>query len=114
MREPLRDKARLELMLQNISNIRQFTEGITFEAFDSDLLVMHAVAYNVQSIGEAVCKLTNEFKDSHPTVEWRVIAGMRHVLVHDYYQVAPIELWRVVETDLEPLKTQLEQFLKEI
>lgn len=72
MREPLRDKARLELMLQNISNVRQFTEGMTFEAFDSDLLVMHAVAYNVQSIGEAVCKLTNEFKDSHPTVEWRV------------------------------------------
>jgi len=43
-----------------------------------------------------------------------VIAGKRHVLVHDYYQVAPIELWRVIETDLDPLKTQLEQILKEM
>jgi len=114
MREPLRDKARIELMLQNICNVKQFTNGLSFEKFEGDLMVIHAVAYNVQSIGEAVYKLTNEFKDSHPSVEWKVIAGMRHVLVHDYYQVAPMELWQVVESDLDPLKTQLEQFLKEM
>lgn len=39
---------------------------------------------------------------------------MRHILVHDYYRVAPVELWQVIQVDLDPLKLQLELFLKEM
>ncbi len=47
MREPLRDKARIELMLDNIANAKRFTAGMTLKDFESDLLVVHAVAYNI-------------------------------------------------------------------
>lgn len=38
-------------------------------------------------VGEAVYKLTKEFKESHTETPWRMIEKMRHILVHDYYQI---------------------------
>ena len=38
-------------------------------------------------MGEAVYKLTKEFKESHTETPWRMIEKMRHILVHDYYQI---------------------------
>ena len=57
--------------------------------------------------------LTSEFRDSHPATPWKIIVGMRHFLVHGYYEVDPDEVWNVVEKDLQPLKQQLESYLKE-
>lgn len=54
-----------------------------------------------------------EFKENHSTVEWKLIAGMRHILVHDYYRVSPSELWMVVQNDIDNLKRELECFLEE-
>ena len=57
--------------------------------------------------------LTSEFRDSHPATPWKIIVGMRHFLVHGYYEVDSDEVWNVVEKDLQPLKQQLESYLKE-
>ncbi len=55
--------------------------------------------------------LSKEFKDSHPEVEWDAIQGMRHVLVHGYYQIEPGQLWDTVDNDLPLLKQQIEKLL---
>ena len=65
----------------------------------NDKLCCHAVAYNVQCIGESVYKMSQDFKESH-------------ILVHDYYQVSFKFLWNVVKQDLKPLQTSIEQFLE--
>lgn len=39
-------------------------------------------------IGEAAYRLTDEFTDAHPEVPWKIIKGMRHYLVHEYYQIS--------------------------
>ena len=64
-------------------------------------------------IGEAANKLTLEFCQSHPDTPWRKISGMRHVLVHDYYQIDALELLEVVNADLPILKPQIEQYISE-
>jgi uncharacterized protein with HEPN domain len=67
----------------------------------------------IEIIGEAVYKLTLEFKECHPQTPWRQIERMRHVLVHGYYTVGCEFIKEVIETDISTLKSQIEQYLTE-
>ena len=58
--------------------------------------------------------LTNEFKEKHPEVEWKVIIGMRHVLVHDYYQISDEMVWATIQTELLPLKEKVELYKRKL
>lgn len=113
MREPIRDKGRLEHMLEAIDNVHEFTKDITFEGLASNKMLRHAVTHNIQIIGEAAYKLTSEFCASHTEVPWRDIIGLRHVLVHDYYRIDIPELWIIIREELPPLKKQIEALIKE-
>ena len=74
MRDKLNDAARLELMLEAIGNIESFTEGIaSYEQFASNKILCHAVTYNLQCIGESVYKLSGEFIETHPSIDWEAI-----------------------------------------
>ncbi len=108
MRDKLNDAARLELMLEAIGNIESFTEGIaSYEQFASNKILCHAVTYNLQCIGESVYKLSGEFIETHPSIDWEAIEGLRHVLVHDYYQVNLEMIWMILEKDLPGLRAYL-------
>ncbi len=85
-----------------------------FEDIVSDKILRHALTWNVQVIGEASNRLSKEFLAAQPVTNWRGVIGMRHVLVHDYYQIDEDELWNVIEKDLPPLKAQIEQYLSEM
>ena len=108
MRDKVNDKDRLDLMMEAISNIEEFITGInTLEAFSDDKLKRHAICYNLQCIGENCYKLSREFIREHTGINWKSIEGLRHVLVHDYYNVTTEILWNIITEDLEPLKTNL-------
>ena len=112
MREPVRDTGRLEHILEAVNFVESFTEGLTYDDLLSDALHLHAVVHNIQVIGEAVYKLTPEFKSNHPDTPWAIIEKMRHVLVHDYFQIDFIILWDVIKNDLPALKSQIEDYLQ--
>ncbi len=112
MKGRVNDKAHLELILKSIANILEFTaDHESYEQFENDKICCHAVAYNVQCIGESVYKMSQDFKEAHPDVEWHLISGMRHILVHDYYRISFKFLWNVVKQDLKPLQASIEKFL---
>lgn len=113
MREPLRDPERLRHILEVIERIELFTKGMTAESLDANILHKHATAYNIQIIGEAVYKLSKEFKASHANTPWAAIEKMRHILVHDYFQVNMRIMWLVISEDLKPLKELVSEYLKE-
>jgi uncharacterized protein with HEPN domain len=48
-----------------------------------------AVLRNLAVIGEAVKSLSDDFKATHPEVPWASIAGLRNVVVHEYFRVNP-------------------------
>ena len=114
MREKPRDPSRLQHMLHAISKVEEFLEGKTRDDFTSDSLLFYGVVKNIEIIGEAAYMLTQEFRESHPLTPWRQIAGMRHFLVHGYYQVDASEVWNVAQKDLQPLRIQITEYLKEL
>ncbi len=74
-----------------------------------DPIIFFGFVKHVEIIGEAVYMLTKEFKEAHPEVEWEVIEGMRHVLVHGYYQIKPEQIWQTIEEDIPELKPQIQK-----
>lgn len=113
MREKPRDKERLDHMIESIDNIFEFVEGKSFETFRNDKILRFAVIKNLEIVGEAAYLLTKDFKAKHLTVEWNDIIGMRHVLVHGYYQIREEIIWATIETELQPLRNKISKFLKE-
>lgn len=111
MREPIRDKGRLEHILDAIQNILDYTKDITQETLVSDKLRLHATVYNVQVVGEASYKLSKEFKETHTNTPWAMIEKMRHILVHDYYHINNDILWLVITEDIPILRIQIEEYI---
>ncbi|MBO6081883.1 MAG: DUF86 domain-containing protein [Bacteroidales bacterium] len=108
MRSKVNDSARLTLIFESISNIEKFVEGTdSYELFEQNKILCHAVVYNLQCIGECVYKLSPEFIASHKEFNWDVVKGLRHVLVHDYYSVNMKTIWNIVEKDLPMFKSYL-------
>ena len=113
MREPIRDKGRLEHMLSAIDRVLDYMEDKSFDDLPKDKIEYYGIVKNIEIVGEAAYKLTTLFKDSHAATPWKVIEKMRHVLVHDYYQIDETEIKYVIEDDLRPLREQLEKYLTE-
>lgn len=108
MREPARDIPRIEHMLEAIDNALEYTQNFeSQQAFVSNKAMLHATIYNIQIVGEAVNRLTKEFKAKYGQIPWSQIEKMRHILVHDYYKVNFDFIWLVVKEDLIPLKESL-------
>ena len=113
MRETAKDKGRLQHILSSIERVQEFTKGMSKEELVNDTLHLHATVYNVQIVGEAVYKLTKEFKGSHTETPWRMIEKMRHILVHDYYQINLDILWIVINEDLPVLEEQIKKYISD-
>lgn len=112
MREAIRDKARLEHIVQAIDYVEEFTRGVSREQFSNDVMRRFAVIKNIEIIGEASYMLTNEFRDAHGQVPWRKIIAMRHVLVHGYCQINDDFLWLTIQEELAPLKSAIQSIIE--
>ena len=65
MREPIRDRQRLEHMIASIDNILQFVEGKTEESLSTEKVLFYAIVKNIEIVGEAAFKLTKAFCSQH-------------------------------------------------
>ena len=114
MREFVRDKGRLEDIVEYSNNVLKIITGVDFKEFESNILVYYSTMKNIEIVGEATYMLTKEFKAEHDEIPWKQVEGMRHVLVHGYSQVLPKILWATAKEDIPKIKTQVEKYLKEI
>ena len=114
MREKIKDKGRLEHILNSINTLLVNKERYTYNDIVEDSIIFYGFVKHVEIIGEAVYMLTKEFREEHSEVEWDAIEGMRHVLVHGYYKIRPKQLWNTIERDIPDLKPFIEKYIKEL
>ena len=95
-----------------IVQIQTYTEGGQ-EEFLNNKMIQDAVLRNLEIIGEATKNLTPDLKDLRPQVPWGRIAGMRDVLIHDYFEVDLQIVWDVVKNRLPELKEHIESLIAE-
>jgi uncharacterized protein with HEPN domain len=88
-----------------------FCQGLDKAGFLEDRKTQSAVLHQLAVMGEAVKRMSQGFKEAHPQMPWRLVAGMRDVVIHEYNDVDLDEVWRVVEKDLPELIQLLEPLL---
>ena len=113
MREPVRDRERLEHILEAIDRVLDYTEGKTKEELQDDKMRFYGIVKNIEIIGEAAYKLTKAFRKEHAETPWDDIIKMRHILIHDYFQIDEEAVIYVIEDNLRSLREQVARYLEE-
>lgn len=100
------DRLLLQDVLDAIDVVAQYlpTDRLVFDA--NPMLQSH-IYRHVAIVGEAMWRLSQSIKDQNPQVPWRQIAGMRHILVHDYFRVDWNVVFGTATNDLPSLRPQI-------
>ena len=106
-----RDASYLLDILRAAQLIADFIGSMDKDAFDEDLKTQSAVIRQLEIIGEATKRLSDEIRDAHPDIPWRQMAGMRDVLIHAYDHVDIDQVWHVVQKDLPDVVEKAEYLL---
>lgn len=80
--------------------------------FDSSPLIQVWMVHHLLIIGEAVRGIDSAVKQRYPIIPWRQIAGMRNILVHDYFRINQEIVWETVAKHIPILKSEVQQILE--
>ena len=97
----------LEHILQCIERIEEYVEGITKKQFLDSVQLQDSVIRRIEIMGEAVKNIPKQVKDRYPDIAWKEIAGMRDILIHEYFGVDLGLTWKVATKDVRRLKNRI-------
>jgi uncharacterized protein with HEPN domain len=118
MKHPERVEDYLEHILEAIARAMSYVEPMpTLEAFEKNPQAQDAVIRNIEIIGEAarnIEKQSPHFVKAHPGIPWSAMQGIRHKVIHHYFDVELPVVWSTVKDDLPKLKQQVNALLADL
>ena len=97
----------IEDIWEAVEKIERYVSGLDHDAFVQDEKTVDSVVRNLEIIGEAANRLTQNFKTQQSEIEWPKIIGLRHRIVHDYFNVDVEIVWQIIQEDLPVFKSKL-------
>ncbi len=101
-------------IIESIDIILSYINNLTETQFYNNIEKQDAVLRRLEIIGEAVKNVPSDLRTSYPNIPWSKIAGMRDVLIHDYFGVKIERIWIVINNDLAELRKQIADVKKDI
>ena len=106
-----RDAASLWDMVQAIHHIQEFTANLNQEGYLESLLIQRAVERELEILGEAARRMSENFQQAYPGIDWRNTIGLRNIIAHRYDRVDQEIIWGIITSVLPGLLLQLEPLL---
>jgi uncharacterized protein with HEPN domain len=100
-------KVYVDDMLDSVARLEQYTAGVTYDEFSRNGQLQDAIVRRLEIIGEVARQIPEEIRQKHDAVPWKQIAGMRDILIHEYFNVNLHRVWQVLVVDLPVLKREL-------
>lgn len=99
-------------ILESARTIMAYVAGTTRQDFLRDTQVQDSVIRRLEIIGEAAGRVSPEYRDAHPEIQWSEIRGMRNQMIHGYDDINMDIVWDTVERDI-PLLIQIIESLEQ-
>jgi uncharacterized protein with HEPN domain len=96
-----------------IQKIRRYTSGLSLRDLREDEKTLDAVVRNLEVIGEAIKMLPESIRSQHSNVDWKKAAGLRDILIHQYFGVDVEIIWDIVQNKLPMLEKEVTRILAE-
>jgi len=93
----------LDDIRESCEKVLRYVHGLTFGQFVHDEKTFDAVVRNLEIIGEAAKHIPPDIRSRYPEVEWPKIAGLRDVVVHEYFGLDGDILWDIVQNHVPAL-----------
>lgn len=114
MRSNLGDRERLLHVIDAIAEIDTYLQGFDLPSFRLSTLHRSATERQLEIIGEAVTRISQDLKDKYPAVDWQPIKRFRNVIIPEYFGVSVQIVWGVVQKELPALKQQIMTILNDL
>lgn len=103
----------LQDILESIQQIEEYLDGIEENEFYQNSEKQDAVLRRLEIIGEAVKHISDAIRDQYDEIPWRKIAGIRDIIIHEYFGVTLSMIWVVTQRDLPDLKSKIKKIIND-
>lgn len=103
------DEQRIAHIKEAIKEIEEYSKGITNVDFKANSMMRFASIKQIEIIGEAARHITDETRSKFPDIEWKEIAGLKNILVHEYFGIDADLIWQIITVDIPELKNKLKR-----
>jgi uncharacterized protein with HEPN domain len=101
-------------MLKAIDRITALTDRTDFRSFEEDWIVQNAVMRELEILGEAAGRLSRTLTSQHSDIPWRQITGLRHKLIHDYFEVDIDVVWTTATVNVPSVAPKLRKLAERL
>lgn len=109
----LRDDASLVDIFKAGQRALNFAQGLSRSGLELEEMRVSAILYQIQIMGEATKRLSQEFREQHPEIPWSRTAGMRDIIAHEYDRIDLDVVWNVIQQSIPELLEMIAPLLPE-
>ena len=103
----MRRKISVDKIILCFDKIFGYCAGLSYEDFRIDQQLIEACVFNLSQAGELANKIDVDFKESHRSIPWKKLYGLRNRIIHDYEGINFLLIWEIIQEDLPKLREQL-------